>query len=104
MQTPVSALWAQVLAAQKYPRPAVPVLDRPLPTLLAVLREQATAMPPDAQMCLVRFPTSAVRTLASVVPFLLPVAFPVLILFRLVYRHPVYWLVSAPTAQQRTPQ
>ena len=97
-------LLAQGLAAQKYPQPAAPVLDRPLPTLLAVLREQATVMPPDAQMCLVRFPTPEVRTLASVVLFLLPVAFPVLILFRLGHRRPVYWRVSAPTAQQRTMQ
>ena len=68
------------------------------------LREQATAMPPDALMHLVRFPTPAVRTLASVVLFLLPIAFLVLILFRLVHRRPVCWLVSDPTAQQRTPQ
>ena len=39
-----------------------------------------------------------------VVPFLLPVAFPVLILFQLGHRRPMCWMVSAPMAQQRTMQ
>lgn len=97
-------LLAQGLAAQKYPQPAAPVPVRPVMALPVALLEQATVMPPDAQMCLVRFPTPVVRKLASMVPFFLPVAFPVLILFQLGHRRPMCWMVSAPMAQQRTMQ
>ena len=61
-------LLAQGLAAQKYPQPETPVPVRPVMALPVALLEQATVMPPDAQMCLVRFPTPVVRKLASMVP------------------------------------
>ena len=93
-----------MLTAQKCSRPSTPILIRLVPTLPVALQKQGAQMPPDAPMCLVRFPTLAIQELAFVVLFLLLAAFPILTLFQLVHRLPEYWLVSTPTAQQRTMQ